>query len=335
MKLSWCAYRLNFRHPFRLATGERTGTDSVFVRLEKNGMYGYGEATLPPYLKENTSSVISFLKTIQAECLSAATPQEFLSQLHQLEGENHFAVCALEEAFLQLQRKFNKEDANDIRRVNTLSTYTLGLGTEEEIIEKLKIAEGFPVLKVKLQSETDQQPINLIRKYTDRPLCIDANQGWKDIEHSIRFSYWLRDMNVMMIEQPFAADHYEMHEAFRKKSALKVIADESITTLESLKKNYACFDGVNVKLLKCGGPLAASEMLRFAKEKSMFTLIGCMSESSCGVYHAAELGAEADLLDVDGPLLINNDPFNGFELNGGIIRLSKLEPGLELNFVNE
>lgn len=333
MEISWARFRLEFHHPFRLATGTRTGTDSVFVRISLGPFSGYGEATLPPYLTENTESVISYLRSVD---LSAFDPiQDRISireEIHRKHLSDYFARCALEEAYLHLIAQLGVNEFDRTGPAEALSTYTLGMGDEEETLQKIIEAHDFPILKIKLADEKNRRNIEFIRKHTDKPLCIDANQGWHDVNESIAFSKWLRDQHVLLIEQPFAANDLDKHFRLKEKSALPVIADESVQTLGDLRNKWKCFDGVNIKLLKCGGAEEAEKMLVFANENKLFSLIGCMSESSCGVFHAAKFRFNADLMDLDGPCLIKNDPFSGYTLTKGKIHTTELKLIAPLQF---
>jgi L-alanine-DL-glutamate epimerase-like enolase superfamily enzyme len=207
------------------------------------------------------------------------------------------------------------------------------MGNEAETLDKLKEAEGFPLLKIKLANETDIDFLKFIRAHTKADLCVDANQGWKDLSAAIAFSQDLKKLGVLFIEQPFAAQEIEVHAELTQNAALPVIADESVRNLKDLKERLHAFSGVNIKLLKCGGPWEAFEMLHYALEQQKFTMVGCMSESSCGVYHAALMRYHVHLMDLDGPLLISNDPFKGYQLDKGKVSLGKLELCEPLNFI--
>jgi L-alanine-DL-glutamate epimerase-like enolase superfamily enzyme len=332
MHLSFAPYHLKFRHPFRLATGTRTGTDSVFVRIEHLGYTGYGEATLPPYLTETQESVVRYLLSLDVQELALVEDPMKLQDV--LPYSDPFARCAVEEAWLDVMIQAGKiESPSPLRNMPAFSSLTLGMGTESETLDKLKEAEGFPLLKIKLANEKDIDFLKFIRANTKADLCVDANQGWKDIATSISFSHALKKLGVLFIEQPFSANEIEAHAELTQHAGLPVIADESVRNLKELKERLHAFSGVNIKLLKCGGPWEAFEMLHYALEQEKFTMVGCMSESSCGVYHAALMRYHVHLMDLDGPLLINNDPFSGYQLEKGKVSLGKLELIEPLNFI--
>lgn len=339
MQVSYALYFLEFRHPFRLSSGVRSGTESVFVKISKNGFSGYGEATLPPYLDEKPQTVIDFLTKWHRSIPDLnASPEENIERIQQLMPGNYAAKCAVESAYLHwycqskntsLSELFNLKGEN-----SPLCTYTLGVSEGNEIKTKLTEGKNFPVIKIKLDGKNDKKIISEVRVLTPKPLCVDVNQGWKDLSYAIEISEWLKEMNVLMIEQPFAKSEIELHAKFTEKSALPVIADESVQTLEDLLKYGDAFSGVNIKLLKCGGfsqAVLMAEWLKMKKKKKLI-LIGCMSESSCGVYHASALEGYADILDLDGPYLIKNDPFSGFEIIDGKCQRSLLTERNYLNF---
>lgn len=314
MKIAYANYQLKFNHPFRLAHGVRDGTSSVFVRLSFKGKNGYGEATLPPYLEETPESVINWLKDTDLDGLHPIRDfEEALQQIHRYANDHYFVRCALEEALLDLGGYTRYPIRSKVP-----CTFTLGLCENElELQEKLRNAAHFKFLKLKLNSDSDRTPVLQLRKHSNLPFCVDANQAWSNVEKALEFTHWLKDQGAVLIEQPFGKDEIEKHEQFLESSPLPSIADESIQNLNDLHERHTFFSGVNVKLLKCGGPLEAEAMLRFAKEKNLFRLIGCMSESTLGVSHALSLSKYADMLDLDGPFLISNDPFKGYGIHKG------------------
>jgi len=340
MQVSYTSYFLEFRHPFRLSSGERKGTDSVFVEISKDGFSGYGEATLPPYLEEKPHSVIDFLtKWYHSEPELNASPEENIERIQQLAIGNYAAKCAVESAYLHWYCQANNTSLAELFKINgekkPYCTYTLGVSEENKIAAKLKEGENFPVIKIKLDGKNDRKIISDVRTYTQKPLCVDVNQGWSDLNYATDMSCWLKEMNVLIIEQPFAKKEIGLHEKFTEKSVLPVVADESVQTMEDLLEYGDAFSGVNIKLIKCGGfsqAVLMAEWLRL-KKKRKFILVGCMSESSCGVYHASALESYADMLDLDGPYLIKNDPFSGFEIVEGKCRKSLLALKNKLNFI--
>ncbi|MFZ5551500.1 MAG: dipeptide epimerase [Bacteroidota bacterium] len=337
MKISFASFFLQFRHPFGLSSGVRTGTDSVFVKLEEEGKTGFGEATLPPYLPEKPSSVTEFLKIVKESGIShQLTLEENLGLLHSLSETDFAARCAVECALVHLYSQLENKSVFELMKLPSTGlpecTFTIGVSTPKEMEEKIKEGNDFSVLKLKLDGKNDKQIVTSARTYTRKPLCVDANQGWHSLDYAVEMSHWLKEQNVLLIEQPFSKTDYDLHSRFTTLSSLPVIADESIQDLSGLEKYGDAFSGINIKLLKCGGLSFARQMGEWATKNRKAVLIGCMSESSCGVFHASHLQGYAQWLDLDGPYLIKNDPFSGFTITGGKCERSVLKEKNILNF---
>lgn len=338
MQVFYARYFLEFKHPFGLSSGIRKGTDSVIVKICKDGFTGYGEATLPPYLSENQQTVIDFLKSCFNEnSLNNTSVCESIRHIHQFQTGNFAAKCALESAYLHWYCQANNTTIKELFKIPSGNdpecTFTLGVSESNEIKDKLNEGEGFPVLKIKLDGKNDREIINSIRTHTRKPLCVDVNQGWNDLAYAIEMSHWLKEKNVLLIEQPFSKYNIDLHAKFREESALPIVADESVQHFEDLQRMGHAFSGINIKLIKCGGLSQAVLMAEWCKLNKKMILIGCMSESSCGVFHSSVLEGFADMLDLDGPYLIKNDPFSGFEINDGKCKRSLLKLKNKLNFI--
>jgi L-alanine-DL-glutamate epimerase-like enolase superfamily enzyme len=201
-----------------------------------------------------------------------------------------------------------------------LTTFSIGIDTPEITKQKTLEAVDYPVLKVKVGLATDEPTIEAVRAVTKKPLRVDANEGWKDKEEAVRKINWLEKMGVEFIEQPMPAEMLEETRWVRARVHIPIIADEKLKE---------CFDGVNVKLDKSGGMLEAYRMLEIAKALGMKTMLGCMVSSSVSVTAAAHLSPLVDYSDLDGNLLISNDPFHGVRVEKGKLILPKA-PGLGL-----
>ena len=330
MRLSIASHFLLFKHPFGLSGSTRTGTETVFVKLEHEGRTGYGEATLPPYLPENPAIVIEQIKVFYNQVRSS--PGLFTSLLPS--GEIFPATCcALEEAYFSCFRNYNTGPSPSAGLHLPSCTFTIGIGTEDEDQQKIREASEFSVIKVKLGNINDRARIKKIASATDKTICVDMNQGLTNRKDAEDLTCYLADAGVTFIEQPFVRDDYESHRWLKKRSPIPVIADESIKNMNDFMKYGTSFDGINVKLIKCGGPSAAMDLLTEAKERGYYRILGCMSESSCGIFHASHLQHLADLADLDGPWLIRNDPFSGVYIKDGRLNRTKLELKEELDFV--
>lgn len=320
-------YFLEFKEPFKIAHGVRKGTDCIHVRISIDDYEGWGEAVLPPYLPENKQSVLQFIKQLNLSCYNQDFDlNEVLDYVMNSQPENFAAKAAVDIAVHNLYASIHKATIHSIYNLDlpedAFTTYTIGMGTIKEIQTKVKFASNFKLLKVKLGGENDRAIINAVREITDKPICIDANQGWETKKPALEIINWLATQNVLFIEQPLRKEDFTGHKWLKQNSPLPIIADESIQIFEDLEKVKDCFDGINVKLMKCGGIREIYRILQIAKQLNLSTLIGCMSGSSCAVSAAANLASLANYLDLDGPLLIKNDCFCRIEYSeSGIITL--------------
>jgi L-alanine-DL-glutamate epimerase-like enolase superfamily enzyme len=185
------------------------------------------------------------------------------------------------------------------------------------------------VLKVKLGRDTDKEMIETIRSVTDTPLTVDVNQGWTDRNFALEMINWLNDKNVELVEQPMPKEMVDDIAWLTENSPLPIIADESIQRLPDVIKAYGVYHGINIKLMKCTGMREAHKMLTLARSLGMKVMMGCMTETSCAISAAAQLSPMVDWADLDGNLLIKNDPYVGTKVVDGKIVLNDL-PGIGL-----
>jgi L-alanine-DL-glutamate epimerase-like enolase superfamily enzyme len=209
------------------------------------------------------------------------------------------------------------------------TSFTIGIDTPEVVKQKTKEAEIYKVLKVKLGRDTDKEMIEAIRSVTDTPLTVDINQGWTDKNFALEMINWLKERNVEFVEQPMPKEQVDDIAWLTENSPLPVIADESIQRLPDVIKAHGVYSGINIKLMKCTGMREAHKMLTLAKSLGMKVMLGCMTETSCAISAAAQLSPMADWADLDGNLLIKNDPYEGVKVVDGKIVLSD-KPGIGL-----
>ncbi|HEX8985432.1 MAG TPA: dipeptide epimerase, partial [Bryobacteraceae bacterium] len=210
-----------------------------------------------------------------------------------------------------------------------VTTFSIGIDTPEITRQKVREAEAFPVLKIKVGLVTDEATIEAVRSVTDKPLRVDANEGWKDREEAARKINWLEKHGVEFIEQPMPASMGEDIRWLRSRVHIPIIADEACLRPEDVPKCAGIYDGVNIKLDKCGGILGAYRMLQIAKGLGLKTMLGCMVSSSIAVTAAAHLSPLVDYADLDGNLLIANDAYRGVSVEKGKLVLPD-GPGLGL-----
>ena len=331
LTLKYYPYQLKFKYPFAIAAGRREHTQVVYVELAYEGLTGYGEAALPDYLPETQASVIDFLNKIDTGKLTGLENIDSgLDYVSSLTPGNFAAKTAVDMALHDLHGKILKKPCHVLWGLDKnncpLTTFTLGIDSAEMILKKLEDAQDFHLLKVKLDGINDKQIIETVRSVTDKAICVDINQGWKEKEAALDSIYWLKDKGVVFVEQPLSKNNLEDTLWLKEKSPLPLIADEDVQTFDDIDKIKDAYHGINIKLMKCGGLREAMRMILLARKYDLKILLGCMSESSCGVSAAAQLAPLVDWTDLDGPLLITNDPFTGITYGKGKIILNNL-PG--------
>lgn len=330
-------YELKLNHAFNLATMSRTVTPGVQVELQIDSVIGYGEASMPPYLGESVESVMSFLSQIDPERLADPFRLEQINQyMDSIAPGNRAAKAAVDIALHDLTGKLMGRPWYQIYGLDPAlapcTSYTISNDTPEVLLKKMEEAEPYAIWKVKMGVPGDRELIETIRRHTDRPLCVDANQGWKTREDALENILWLADKNVLFVEQPMDKTDLESHRWLKERSPLPIIADEAVQTSADIPALADAYDGINIKLMKCGGLHDAYKMAVLARALGLRVMIGCMTETSCAVTAAAQLAPLADWVDLDGNLLIANDRFSGMKICEGRVRLSD-GPGLGLTVV--
>lgn len=338
MKLRFFPYELKLRHVFTVATYSRSTTPDVQVELEYDGVIGYGEASMPPYLQKElgtVDSVLAFLKKVQEHIGQFNDPfkmEEILAYVDSLSESDAAAKAAVDIALHDLVGKLLQAPWYKIWGLDKdkapSTTFTIGIDTPEVVKEKTReCAEQFNILKVKLGRDNDKEMIETIRSVTDLPIAIDANQGWKDRQYALDMIHWLKEKGIVMIEQPMPKEQIDDLAWVSERSPLPVFADESVQRLKDVAALKGVFTGINIKLMKCTGLREAWKMMTLARALGMKVMVGCMTETSCACSAAAQLSPAVDFADLDGNLLIANDRFKGMEVVKGKITLPDL-PGI-------
>lgn len=319
-------YFLEFKTPFSIAHGTRNGTDIVLLKLEFEGCTGNGEASLPPYLKETKESVKLFINDFFLNHPDFSIDLEILlSTLENFREENFAAKACIDIALHNWHAAKNKIALWQLLGLKNSPlpdcTFTIGMGSRSEINLKIQEAADFNILKVKLGGNHDKDIIAWIRDLTDKHICVDVNQGWKDKEVALEMIQWLHEKNVLFVEQPLPKLNSEDMAWLYEKSPLPIYADEAVQVADDVIKVKDFYDGINIKLMKCGGISGAIKMIAEARKFGLKVLIGSMSETGCGINAAAQLTSLADYADLDGPLLTKNNPFNIVKYENGKVLL--------------
>lgn len=309
--------------------------DNLYVRYSAEGLTGIGEGAPIPRYKEDAKSAQAAVDSVRG-LLASAEPMHFTKLIgevfRRIKGE-YAAKAAIDIALMDwvgkklgvpLYRYFGLDPADA-----PVTTFSIGIDTPEITRQKTREAEPYPVLKVKVGLKTDEATIEAVRSVTSKPLRVDANEGWTDKEEAVRKINWLEKQGVEFVEQPLPAHMLEEARWVRSRVHIPVIADEAVLRSGEIPKLAAAYDGVNIKLDKAGGILEAWRMIHVAKALGMKTMLGCMISSSVSVTAAAHLAPLVDYADLDGNLLIANDPYTGVTVRQGKLILPSA-PGLGL-----
>jgi L-alanine-DL-glutamate epimerase-like enolase superfamily enzyme len=337
MKLTVDTFELRLRHTFTIARGSEDATLIVIARVERDGIEGIGETSPAPFYGHTAESVKANLESL-APWLATQDPMQYRLLLREagerMKGDTH-ALCALDLAVhdwvgkrlgVPLYKLFGLR-ATDLPP----TTYTIGIDAIPKMIEKMREFAGFPIYKIKLGTrmsegrDRDLEIVRALRAETDATFRVDANCAWSP-EETIEKSKELAALGVEYIEQPMPRERLDAMAEVYAKSALPLVADENSIAPADVPGLAGRFHGINIKLVKCGGLAPALEMIAIARALGMKIMIGCMVESSNACTAAAHLGSLVDYLDLDGPLLVANDPFEGIKIERGRIELPR-RPG--------
>jgi L-alanine-DL-glutamate epimerase-like enolase superfamily enzyme len=310
--------------------------DTLHVRLVRDGVTGHGEGAPIIRYKENAAGAEEAVLSVR-DLVTGSDPWQFeklLGEIFRRVPGQYAAKAALDIALMDwvgqklgvpLYRFFGLDPSDA-----PITTFSIGIDTPEVTRQKVREAQAFPVLKIKVGLDTDDATIAAVRSATNKPLRVDANEGWKDKEVAVRKINWLATQGVEFVEQPMPAEMLEETRWVRERVRLPLIADEACQRARDIPKLLGIFDGVNVKLDKAGGILEAFKMIQIARALGLKTMLGCMVSSSVSVTAASHLSPLVDYADLDGNLLIANDPFAGVQVRNGKLLLPD-RPGLGLN----
>ena len=332
MKLSFSKNRINLIHSFGISRSSNDYYDIIYIYIKDGDLIGRGEAAPSKRYGESSELLLSVLEN------GIQVPENYLSKKHlwgflrpqlrkiaSLEAAVSTAVWDLsaQKQNIPLYKLFGFENTTLPK-----TSYTISIGELDELDSKLEESKKCSILKVKLGTPfNDKEIIKKIRRRTDKLIRIDANEGW-DYKTAKKMVFWLADQNVEFIEQPFPALNLNDTKMLRSISPLPLVADEDSVTSNDLNSLEGVFDGINIKLMKCGSLDEALKMIQLAKKLDFKIMLGCMVESSVGITAAAHLSSQCDYVDLDGNLLIKDDPYNGVKVDSGRLKLSSSKTGL-------
>ena len=321
MQLFFHPFDLELKHTFTIAHDSRDVQPTLIVELRDGNFRGFGEATSNPYYGVTIEKMIASLENVRGivEADELSSPEALWAKVNPFLANDSFAQCALDEAANDL---FAKKRGQKLYQNwglsidhNPLTNFTIGIDTVEKMVSKMQELP-WPIYKIKLGTADDLAIVKALRAHTSAMFRVDANCAWT-ADQTIRFSGELKKLGVEFIEQPLAADDVEGMRRVFAESALPVIADESCIVERDVVKCHGLFHGVNIKLTKCGGLTSAKRMITEAKSLGMKTMVGCMTESSVGISAIGHLLPLLDYVDMDGSLLIKNDPASGVTFDFG------------------
>lgn len=323
---------LTTRHPFVIARGGHSEYRVVWVRLtDEDGLEGWGEASPSSYYGETADTVLDVLRRLAPALPADAFDLDAAeARFAELVPQNGAARSALSGALHDLVGKrlgvplwklWGLDPAKAPR-----SSFTIGLDTPERIKAKVLEAAEYPLLKVKVGTDRDEETLRTIRAVTDKPIRVDANAGWTRAQ-ALAMLPVLKDYGVELLEQPLDPKDLEGIGTVRRAASFPVLVDESCLVAADIPRVAPYVDGINIKLAKCGSLREALRMIATARAHGLKVMVGCMIETSIGITAAAHFTPLLDFVDLDGAALTSNDPFVGASIAGGTITLPAA-PGL-------
>lgn len=324
MQLLIHTFDLPLRHVFRISHESRTGQPTVIVELkDENGLSGLGEATVTTYYGVTMEGMLATLARLRPwlETYTLDTPEAFYAELEQRLPNESFVRCALDVAANDLWARRHGKPLYQMWGLNPqdapTTSYTIGIGSIEEMVQKMQ-EQPWPLYKIKLGTEEDLAIVRALRQHTDATFRVDANTAWT-AKQTIEYSKVLQALGVEFLEQPQKADAWADHKIARAKSVLPIIADESCHVEADVARCADYFDGINIKLVKCGGLTPARRMITTARQLGLKIMMGCMTESSVGISAIAHIAPLLDYVDMDGALLLAKDPAEGVVIDAQAI----------------
>ncbi len=322
MKIEFHPCQLQLRHTFTISRESHDVQQTLIIELKEGNISGWGEATSNPYYGVTVENMIQKIEAVQAqlEQYKWEDPTAFEALLQQLFPNDPFIRCALDIAANDLYAKklgmpLYKVWGLSIDAVLPLSNYTIGIDSIEKMIAKIQETPS-PIYKIKLGTQQDLEIIETLRQHTAAIFRVDANCAWS-VAQTIDYAPKLKALGVEFIEQPLPAEQIDEMPLVYQNSALPLAADESCRVESDVAKCADRFHIINIKLVKCGGLTPARRMIAAARKLGMKVMVGCMTESSIGISAIGQLLPLLDYVDMDGALLLSNDPADGVHIKNG------------------
>jgi L-alanine-DL-glutamate epimerase-like enolase superfamily enzyme len=304
-----------FHDAFITSHGLKTEQAALWIALTFNQVTGYGEAPAIHYyhitVEKMIEDLISKIEILQK--YNYTEPERFWHFCHHLFPENNFLVCALDMAYWDMYAKMNRKKIYELLLPSDIienldwekvpmTDFTIGMDTLNKMLEKLK-QNPYPIYKIKVGGKEDLKIMQALRKQSNAIFRVDANAGWS-LNDALNIIPELAELGIEFIEQPLAKDDFEGMATLKTNSVLPLIADESCVVESDVAKCAPYFDGINIKLTKCGGLTPALRMIKMAKSLNLKVMMGCMNETEIGSYAIAQFLPILDYVDMDGPLLL-------------------------------
>ncbi|HKQ46793.1 MAG TPA: dipeptide epimerase [Phycisphaerae bacterium] len=333
MQISWSPILLRLAGSFRTAKATRLDKKTLWVKVTHLNIVGWGEAapmdTYGQTLESAEKALLAMSGVLSERPFSSIG--ESIDRLVEGFGDQMATVAAVDAALHDWAGKQAGVPAFQLLGCQPTgpftTSFTIGLDEPQAVVERVRCAEAYPILKLKLGGPNDEEIVARVRESVpSKTIRVDANTAWT-VDHALDMLPRLAKYGVEFVEQPLPAGDIEGLRRLKEAGILPIVADESCVRPDDVPKVAGCVDGINIKLSKCGGIREALKMIRLARAHGLEVMLGCMIESSLGISAALQLAPLADWLDLDGHLLLAHDPFTGIGGAGGRLTLSN-RPGL-------
>ena len=320
--------QLPLQYAWKISRNSADSKTNFIVRYTRNGFRSRAEVAPNIRYGETPESIKAAFKSYM-ETSANQIPDEAgigaVLDMHALPSALRFGM---EAAYVHWQASSIGKDINDIlgieRPFRLPTSYSFPI-METSLLHgfwEKHLLSRFEKLKVKVNADNALDMLKAIRKFSDQPLLIDANESWQSASEVMKFIAEAKDLNVELIEQPLPADNWAEAKALKKLSPLPVFADEAFTLHPDMNLIKECYHGVNMKLMKAGGYMNGIKLLNEAREAGLKTMVGCMIETSLGISSALRLCANVDYVDLDGFMILKEEPYGLIKEEDGMLEFA-------------